>query len=167
MLDDRSMVREELRVDAHVAGEGLFIGKVPSLVTGKRPVGQPSCFHTESPTPNSPIDDSLISCTLDFYFGHLLYGQSIANLLSRKSFLSREERGMAEAEQELQDGVFVRTLKDLFAGAAGGVAQVLLGQFSMTSTFYLRMAYVLSQDVRLCCSFISRSFLRSCLTNIT
>jgi solute carrier family 25 (mitochondrial carnitine/acylcarnitine transporter), member 20/29 len=34
---------------------------------------------------------------------------------------------MAEAEQELQQGGFVRTAKDLFAGAAGGVAQVLLG----------------------------------------
>jgi hypothetical protein len=74
---------------------------------------------------------------------------------------------MAEAEQELQAGGFVRTLKDLFAGAAGGVAQVLLGQFSMTSIFYLRMVYVLSQDTRLCCSFVSRSFLRSRVTNIT
>jgi len=64
---------------------------------------------------------------------------------------------MAEAEQELQAGGFVRILKDLFAGAAGGVAQVLLGQFNMTSIFYLRLVYVLPQDLRLCSSFISRS----------
>ena len=33
------------------------------------------------------------------------------------------------AEPELDAGGFKRTLKDLFAGAAGGVAQVLLGQY--------------------------------------
>ena len=33
-----------------------------------------------------------------------------------------------DADAELQQGGFVRTLKDLFAGAAGGVAQVLIGQ---------------------------------------
>ncbi|KAI9804128.1 MAG: hypothetical protein M1825_001530 [Sarcosagium campestre] len=32
------------------------------------------------------------------------------------------------AEEELEDGSLSRTFKDLFAGAAGGVAQVLLGQ---------------------------------------
>ncbi|KAI9797974.1 MAG: hypothetical protein M1833_005030 [Piccolia ochrophora] len=35
---------------------------------------------------------------------------------------------MADAEAELEAGGVGRTLKDLFAGAAGGVAQVLLGQ---------------------------------------
>ncbi|KAH8661449.1 mitochondrial carrier domain-containing protein [Tricladium varicosporioides] len=35
---------------------------------------------------------------------------------------------MADAAAELEEGGMVRTLKDLFAGAAGGVAQVLLGQ---------------------------------------
>jgi len=34
---------------------------------------------------------------------------------------------MADGSAELEEGGFVRTLKDLFAGAAGGVAQVLLG----------------------------------------
>jgi hypothetical protein len=34
---------------------------------------------------------------------------------------------MADAAAELEHGGIVRTLKDLFAGAAGGVAQVLLG----------------------------------------
>jgi hypothetical protein len=36
-----------------------------------------------------------------------------------------------ENEQVLEgpDGGLARTLKDLFAGAAGGVAQVLLGMF--------------------------------------
>lgn len=35
---------------------------------------------------------------------------------------------MADAAAELDEGGIARTLKDLFAGAAGGVAQVLLGQ---------------------------------------
>ena len=34
---------------------------------------------------------------------------------------------MAGATAEIEEGGIVRTLKDLFAGAAGGVAQVLLG----------------------------------------
>lgn len=35
---------------------------------------------------------------------------------------------MADAAADLEEGGVVRTLKDLFAGAAGGIAQVLLGQ---------------------------------------
>jgi hypothetical protein len=35
---------------------------------------------------------------------------------------------MADAGAELDEGGVVRTLKDLFAGAAGGIAQVLLGK---------------------------------------
>jgi hypothetical protein len=35
---------------------------------------------------------------------------------------------MADAAAEMEKGGLVRTLKDLFAGAAGGVAQVLLGE---------------------------------------
>ncbi|KAG9231030.1 mitochondrial carrier domain-containing protein [Amylocarpus encephaloides] len=35
---------------------------------------------------------------------------------------------MADIAAELEEGGMVRTLKDLFAGAAGGIAQVLLGQ---------------------------------------
>ena len=34
-------------------------------------------------------------------------------------------------ELEAETGGWVRTAKDLFAGAAGGVAQVLLGQSSI------------------------------------
>ena len=34
---------------------------------------------------------------------------------------------MADPAAELDEGGVVRTLKDLFAGAAGGIAQVLLG----------------------------------------
>jgi len=33
---------------------------------------------------------------------------------------------MADAAAEMEEGGMVRTLKDLFAGAAGGIAQVLL-----------------------------------------
>lgn len=36
---------------------------------------------------------------------------------------------MADAASELEEHGMVRTLKDLFAGAAGGIAQVLLGEF--------------------------------------
>lgn len=35
---------------------------------------------------------------------------------------------MADAAAEMDEGGMVRTLKDLFAGAAGGIAQVLLGK---------------------------------------
>lgn len=38
---------------------------------------------------------------------------------------------MADAAAELDEGGVVRTLKDLFAGAAGGIAQVLLGGFEI------------------------------------
>jgi solute carrier family 25 carnitine/acylcarnitine transporter 20/29 len=34
------------------------------------------------------------------------------------------------AAAELEDGGMVKTAKDLFAGAAGGIAQVLLGEFN-------------------------------------
>lgn len=36
---------------------------------------------------------------------------------------------MADAASEIEQGGLTRTLKDLFAGAAGGIAQVLLGEF--------------------------------------
>ena len=36
---------------------------------------------------------------------------------------------MADASNDLEEHGMVRTLKDLFAGAAGGIAQVLLGKF--------------------------------------
>jgi hypothetical protein len=35
---------------------------------------------------------------------------------------------MADASNDLEEHGMVRTLKDLFAGAAGGIAQVLLGE---------------------------------------
>lgn len=37
---------------------------------------------------------------------------------------------MADAAVVIEEGGFLRTIKDLFAGAAGGVAQVLLGMRS-------------------------------------
>ena len=37
---------------------------------------------------------------------------------------------MADGPAELEEGGIKRTLKDLFAGAAGGIAQVLLGESS-------------------------------------
>ena len=36
---------------------------------------------------------------------------------------------MADAAEGLEEGGMVRTFKDLFAGATGGIAQVLLGEF--------------------------------------
>ena len=56
---------------------------------------------------------------------------------------------MADAAEEIEryeaeNAGWVRTAKDLFAGAAGGVAQVLLGEFPIL--FYLfAMACVLRQ----------------------
>jgi hypothetical protein len=35
---------------------------------------------------------------------------------------------MADAANDMEEHGMVRTLKDLFAGAAGGIAQVLLGK---------------------------------------
>ena len=43
---------------------------------------------------------------------------------------------MAAEELELEEGGLKQTAKDLFAGAAGGVAQVLLGELDL---FYLFM----------------------------
>jgi hypothetical protein len=42
---------------------------------------------------------------------------------------------MADAAAELDEGGAVRTLKDLFAGAAGGIAQVLLGEIGVQFSF--------------------------------
>jgi solute carrier family 25 carnitine/acylcarnitine transporter 20/29 len=36
---------------------------------------------------------------------------------------------MADAANDLEEHGMVQTSKDLFAGAAGGIAQVLLGKF--------------------------------------
>jgi hypothetical protein len=38
---------------------------------------------------------------------------------------------MADAANDMEEHGMVRTLKDLFAGAAGGIAQVLLGAFCL------------------------------------
>lgn len=43
---------------------------------------------------------------------------------------------MADAAAEMEEGGMVRTLKDLFAGAAGGIAQVLLGGFGISLLRY-------------------------------
>jgi uncharacterized membrane protein len=40
---------------------------------------------------------------------------------------------MADAANDIEEHGFKRTLKDLFAGAAGGVAQVLLGMWDSIS----------------------------------
>jgi solute carrier family 25 carnitine/acylcarnitine transporter 20/29 len=36
---------------------------------------------------------------------------------------------MADAAADMEENGMLRTMKDLFAGAAGGIAQVLLGEF--------------------------------------
>ena len=49
---------------------------------------------------------------------------------------------MADAAAELDERGIKRALKDLFAGAAGGVAQVLIGQFVMSVFIrYLPIAF--------------------------
>jgi solute carrier family 25 (mitochondrial carnitine/acylcarnitine transporter), member 20/29 len=50
---------------------------------------------------------------------------------------------MADSAEEIEryegeGGSWVRTAKDLFAGAAGGVAQVLLGEFESPEWRYFR-----------------------------
>ena len=42
---------------------------------------------------------------------------------------------MADAAAEIEAGGLTRTLKDLFAGAAGGIAQVLLGEFKTSLSY--------------------------------
>lgn len=42
---------------------------------------------------------------------------------------------MADVANELEEGGMMRTVKDLFAGAAGGIAQVLLGEFFSSVSF--------------------------------
>lgn len=44
---------------------------------------------------------------------------------------------MADAANEIEEGGLKRTLKDLFAGAAGGIAQVLLGELNVTSWLFI------------------------------
>ena len=49
---------------------------------------------------------------------------------------------MADAAAELDEGGIKRALKDLLAGAAGGVAQVLIGQFAISLFIrYLPIAF--------------------------
>lgn len=50
---------------------------------------------------------------------------------------------LEKVEQELNGG-WVRTVKDLFAGASGGITQVLLGEFCAT-----HFRYVLFQSLML------------------
>lgn len=47
---------------------------------------------------------------------------------------------MADIAAEIEEGGFARTLKDLFAGAAGGIAQVLLGELC-SHVFVWSMGY--------------------------
>ena len=44
-----------------------------------------------------------------------------------------DRRRTEMSELDVEAGGLKRTFKDLFAGAAGGVAQVLLGQYSVGS----------------------------------
>jgi hypothetical protein len=50
---------------------------------------------------------------------------------------------MGEAVVEMDQGGALRTLKDLFAGAAGGVAQVLLG----TDSIHLYLSWVVVHPI--------------------
>jgi hypothetical protein len=62
---------------------------------------------------------------------------------------------MADAANDLEEHGMVRTLKDLFAGAAGGIAQVLLGEY-LLSNCYIVVQSPLLQLLNL----ISRAFRR-------
>lgn len=53
---------------------------------------------------------------------------------------------MSAAEHELEAaGGLQRTLKDLFAGAVGGVAQVLLGEFVVVVVFTIPVSILTSR----------------------
>jgi hypothetical protein len=56
---------------------------------------------------------------------------------------------MAEIEAEVVAGGWARTAKDLVAGAAGGIAQVLLGEFHL---FFLGLDMIdmMSQASHVC-----------------
>lgn len=58
---------------------------------------------------------------------------------------------MADAAATLDEGGMVRTLKDLFAGAAGGIAQVLLGEFTILSALAAEFG-VYSLRIITCCA---------------
>jgi hypothetical protein len=60
---------------------------------------------------------------------------------------------MADAAAEMEEGGMVRTFKDLFAGAAGGIAQVLLGE---SPWLVLNLGPIPNHQVLLC-SLISRA----------
>lgn len=60
---------------------------------------------------------------------------------------------MADAAAELEEGGALRTLKDLFAGAAGGIAQVLLGEFMFLIFQFLAYLGIHSFDFFLCFTF--------------
>ncbi len=57
---------------------------------------------------------------------------------------------MADAAAELEEGGMVRTFKDLFAGAAGGIAQVLLGKF-LVQTISFRIPH---SNIQLLCFLV-------------
>jgi hypothetical protein len=61
---------------------------------------------------------------------------------------------MADAAAEMEEGGMVRTFKDLFAGAAGGIAQVLLGESDGSLSFLSQYPIITLLSTCLC--FISR-----------
>jgi hypothetical protein len=62
---------------------------------------------------------------------------------------------MADAAAEMEEGGMVRTFKDLFAGAAGGIAQVLLGESDGSLSFLSQNPIINLLSTCLCC-LISR-----------
>jgi hypothetical protein len=50
---------------------------------------------------------------------------------------------MADVAGELEEAGFKRTLKDLFAGAVGGIAQVLLGKLDLFRDAVLLRLYLI------------------------
>jgi hypothetical protein len=58
---------------------------------------------------------------------------------------------MADAAAEMEEGGMVRTFKDLFAGAAGGIAQVLLGESDGSLSFLSQYPIITLLSTCLCC----------------
>lgn len=79
---------------------------------------------------------SLTAYTENVY--RLLHHFFVLESSATQSIGRREERGkakMADAAADIEERGFSQTAKDLFSGAAGGIAQVLIGE-SHTSLFY-------------------------------
>lgn len=70
---------------------------------------------------------NLHSCIEIFFISSFSLFSCLGGIEVRSTEFTSRKAAMADGAAEIEAGGIVRMLKDLFAGAAGGVAQVLLG----------------------------------------